>query len=323
MNTFGRKFRIHIWGESHGESIGVNIDGCPAGIQLSETDLIPDLVRRKSGARGTTLRTESDKPHIISGLYNGYTTGAPITIMFLNQNTRSSDYSQFTAVPRPGHADFVASKKYEGFNDPRGGGHFSGRVTLGLVVAGVIAKKIINPVNVTATLIEVEGSADISQAVEKALQNEDSVGGIIACTATDMPIGLGEPFFDSLESVLAHGLFSIPAIKGVEFGAGFDAAKMLGSEHNDAFISANGKTATNNAGGINGGISNGNDLVFRVAVKPTSSIGKMQQTFNFEDNKINEFRVGGRHDACIALRMPVIVEALTAIVLADFTLLGK
>ena len=323
MNTFGRKFRIHIWGESHGESIGVNIDGCPAGIQLSETDLMPDLVRRKSGARGTTLRTESDKPHIISGLYNGYTTGAPITIMFLNQNTRSSDYSQFTAVPRPGHADFVASKKYEGFNDPRGGGHFSGRVTLGLVVAGVIAKKIINPVNVTATLIEVEGSADISQAVEKALQNEDSVGGIIACTATDMPIGLGEPFFDSLESVLAHGLFSIPAIKGVEFGAGFDAAKMLGSEHNDAFISANGKTATNNAGGINGGISNGNDLVFRVAVKPTSSIGKMQQTFNFEDNKINEFRVGGRHDACIALRMPVIVEALTAIVLADFTLLGK
>jgi chorismate synthase len=265
---------------------------------------------------------EADKPHIISGLYNGFTTGAPLTIMFLNENIRSSDYSQFKAMPRPGHADYTASQKYGGFNDPRGGGHFSGRLTLGLVAVGVIAKKIIDPINIRATVSEAGGSTCVDRIIEQALQENDLVGGLIACTVTNVPVGLGEPFFDSVESVLAHGLFSIPAIKGVEFGAGFAAAKMKGSEHNDAFVSPDGKTATNNAGGINGGISNGNNLVFRVAVKPASSIGHAQQTFNFETNKMDTLEIQGRHDTCIALRMPVIVEAVTAIVLADFTLLN-
>lgn len=321
MNSFGRKFRIHIWGESHGASVGVCIDGCPAGIALNESDFAADLLRRKSGARGTTPRIEGDMPTIISGVFKGYTTGAPLTIMFCNENTRSSDYEKFAATPRPGHADFTGAAKYSGFNDPRGGGHFSGRVTLGLVVAGVVAKKIIAPVTVTAVLNEAGGSTDSSAAIEKALQNNDSIGGIIGCTATNMPIGLGEPFFDSVESVLAHALFSIPAIKGVEFGAGFAAAKMTGSQHNDPFIDANGKTSSNNAGGINGGITNGNDLIFRIAVKPTSSIGKEQATFNFDTQTMSTLAVEGRHDACIALRMPVIVESVTAMVLADFMLL--
>lgn len=322
MNTFGRKFRVHIWGESHGGGIGVLIDGCPVGIALTESDFNNDLTRRKSGKPGTTPRIEDDVPQIVSGVYKGYTTGAPISILFTNNNTRSADYSQFTDIPRPGHADFVSAKKYGGYADLRGGGHFSGRLTLALVAAGVIAKKIIDPVIVKATLNEVYGDSRIGEATQKIMEGGDSVGGIIQCIAQNMPIGWGEPFFDSVESVLAHGLFSIPAIKGVEFGAGFGAARMTGSEHNDTFINANGQTATNNAGGINGGISNGNDLVFRVAVKPTSSIAKPQQTFNFKTNQMDELKITGRHDACIALRMPVIVEAVTAMVLADFKLLA-
>ena len=317
MNSFGRIFRINILGESHGPEVGVTIDGCPPGISLTGEDFETDLARRKSGAKGTTPRKESDTPRLISGVYQGHTTGAPLTILFENSDTRSGDYADFKDIPRPGHADFTATKKYSGFNDPRGGGHFSGRITIGLVAASVIARKIIAPVEIKAGLKEVGGEKEIEHAVEKAIAANDSIGGIVECKVSQMPVGLGEPFFDSLESLISHIVFSIPGIKGIEFGAGFDSAKMSGSEHNDCFVSTDGETSTNHAGGINGGISNGNLLVFRVAVKPTSSISKKQRTMNKTTCEMVDLEIKGRHDVCIALRVPVIVEAATAIVLAD------
>lgn len=323
VNSFGRIFRISIFGESHGVSVGVVIDGCPPGIPLKVEDFDADLSRRKSGAKGTTPRQEADMPKLMSGVFNNFTTGAPLTIMFENTNTKSGDYAQFREVPRPGHADFVASKKYKGFEDYRGGGHFSARLTLGLVAAGVVAKKIIDTVNIKATLIEAGGMSDIDQAIEKAIAEQDTIGGIIECTASNIPIGLGEPYFDSAEAMLSHMIFSIPATKGIEFGSGFAAAKMRGSEHNDAFVDTTGKTRTNYAAGINGGITNGNDIVFRVAIKPTSSTPKTQQTMNFKTEQITDFVVQGRHDTCVALRAPVVVEAATAIVLADLKLMSE
>lgn len=323
MNSFGKLFRVSIFGESHGVSVGIVIDGCPPGIPLVIEDFSEQLARRKSGAKGTTPRQEADMPKIMSGVFNNYTTGAPLTILFENTNTRSHDYSKFREIPRPGHADFVAMHKYKGFDDYRGGGHFSGRLTLGIVAAGVIARKIINPVAVSSRLLEAGGSRDIEKAIDEAVERRDSIGGIIECAAKGMPVGIGEPFFDSVEAVLSHMVFSIPAIKGIEFGSGFEAAKMKGSEHNDWFVENTGKTATNYAGGINGGISNGNDLVFRVAVKPTSSTSAIQQTLNFKTGKIVDFEVEGRHDTCIALRVPPVLEAATAIVLADLMLVNK
>lgn len=320
MNTFGRIFRISIFGESHGENVGVLIDGCPSGIDITVDELMKDLERRKSGAKGTTSRQESDIPRIISGVFNDKTTGAPITIIFKNTNVRSKDYNP--DIPRPGHADFVANQKYKGFNDYRGGGHFSGRITLGLVAAGVIAKKIIAPIEVSAKLIEAGGSTNIDQAIENALIANDSIGGLISCQSTNMPVGLGEPFFDSVESLISHAVFSIPAVKGIEFGSGFEAARMTGSLHNDRIIDINGETSTNNAGGINGGISNGNDLLFKVAIKPTSSISVPQKTINLKTGEMDTLQVEGRHDACIALRVPVIIETVTAIVLADLEMVN-
>ena len=323
MNSFGKLFRVSIFGESHGVSVGVVIDGCPPGISLKLEDFAEQLARRKSGAKGTTPRQEADQPKIMSGVFNDHTTGAPLTILFENTNTRSHDYSKFRDIPRPGHADFVSMNKYQGFDDYRGGGHFSGRLTLGLVVAGVVARKIIAPIQVSSKILEVGGSTDIEKAIDEAVERRDSIGGILECTSTGMPIGLGEPFFDSVEAVLSHMVFSIPAIKGIEFGSGFGAAKMRGSEHNDWFVEKTGKTETNYAGGINGGISNGNDIVFRVAVKPTSSTSAVQQTLNFKTGEIIDFEVEGRHDTCIALRVPPVLEAATAIVLADLTLVNK
>jgi chorismate synthase len=323
MNSFGKLFRVSIFGESHGVSVGIVVDGCPPGIPLVPGDFADQLSRRKSGGKGTTPRQEADEPKIMSGVFNEHTTGAPLTILFENTNTRSRDYSRFREIPRPGHADFVAMNKFQGWDDYRGGGHFSGRLTLGLVAAGVIARKVIDPISVSSRLLEVGGSADIEAAIEKAVKEGDSIGGIIECTATGMPVGLGEPFFDSVESVLSHMVFSIPAVKGIEFGSGFGAAKMKGSEHNDWFLENTGKTATNFAGGINGGISNGNDLVFRIAVKPTSSTHARQQTLNFKTGEITDFIVEGRHDTCIALRVPPVVEAATALVLADLSLQNK
>lgn len=322
MNLFGTLFKISIFGESHGMGIGIVIDGCPSGIEILESDFYTDLSRRRSGAIGTTSRVENDSVKIVSGVYQNRTTGAPIALFFDNKNTQSSDYDQFLNIPRPGHADFVARNKWN-HTDHRGGGHFSGRLTLAIVAAGVIAKKIINPIAVTATILEIGGEKNIESAIAKAIENNDSIGGILECKATKMPIGLGEPFFNSVESVISHLVFSIPGIKAIEFGSGFDAAKMTGLSHNDSIISADGTTATNNAGGINGGISNGNDLVFRVAVKPTSSTPATQNTFNFSTNKMDNLVVDGRHDLCIALRIPPVIEAATAIALADFWLQQK
>jgi chorismate synthase len=317
MNTFGSIFRVSIFGESHGKWVGITIDGCPAGVDLYENDLLPDLERRKPGAAGTTPRKEDDIPQFVSGVFNNRTTGAPLTIVFENNNTRSGDYSAIKDTPRPGHADFVLNKKFDGFNDYRGGGHSSGRLTVALVAAGCIAKKILSGIKIDAALIEAGGNPDIEAAVNKAVDEQDSIGGIVACTVKGVPIGVGEPFFNSLESVIAHAVFSIPAIKGIEFGSGFDAARMPGSHHNDAIVNEHGLTKTNYAGGINGGISNGNELYFRVAVKPASSTPREQQTWNNATASVEPFTVKGRHDLCIALRVPVVVEAVTAIALAD------
>ena len=320
MNSYGSKFRISMFGESHGDLIGVVMDGVPAGIPLSQGDFIADLDRRRSGARGTTPRKESDLPHIVSGVYNNVTTGAPLTVVFENGNTISKDYSQFKEIPRPGHADFTAAAKHNSFNDIRGGGHFSGRLTLTLVAAGVVAKKMIGSIGINSYITAIGGSQNKDQwqeIIEAAMSEGDSVGGVVECVCNNVPAGLGEPFFNSLESELAHMAFSIPGVRGIEFGDGFAAAAMKGSEHNDAFINTKGETATNGAGGINGGISNGNPIVFRIAVKPTSSISKTQRSTNFVTGEMVDFSVKGRHDACIALRCPVIVEAIAAIVLAQ------
>jgi len=321
MNSFGRVFRISIFGESHGPSVGILLDGVPAGLLLDEGDFTNDMERRRSGAKGTTPRKEADRIKILSGLFNGKTTGSPILLATENTNTRSSDYIRISDIPRPGHADLTSSVKYGGYNDLRGGGHFSGRLTLGMVAAGVVAKKILSTFMFNAALIEAGGTQDVESAVNKALREGDSVGGIVECRISGVPAGLGEPFFDSVESLISHIIFSIPAIKGIEFGAGFSAARMKGSEHNDSIVSPGGKTGTNNAGGINGGITNGNDIVFRIAVKPTSSIARTQRTMNMETKEMTDLNIEGRHDTCIALRVPVIVEAAAAIVLTDLMML--
>ena len=472
MNSFGRLFRVSIFGESHGVNVGVVIDGCPAGISLSVEDFSADLERRKGGTKGTTPRKEDDIPEIVSGVFNNKTTGSPITILFKNSNTRSADYEKQRAVPRPGHADFVASKKFDGYQDYRGGGHFSGRLTVALVAAGIVAKKILdlthnpspkergtattseagyitnsieewkalmpfakenrktpteaenimwqelrnrklneykfrrqhpvagyipdfvclgkklmveidggyhneeeqkkfdnirelwlsengyrmirftndqvlyqlpkvlqelgealsfgeglgegrNEIRITATILEIGGETDIDKGLQKAIDAKDSIGGIIECRVNGLPIGLGEPFFDSAESLISHAVFAIPAVRAIEFGTGFAAAKMFGSKHNDAIENAEGKTTTNHAGGVVGGLTNGNELVFRIAIKPTSSTPQEQQTLNIETNTIEPFSVKGRHDLCIALRVPVVLEAVTAMVLADLLLLNK
>jgi chorismate synthase len=320
MNSFGNIFRVSLFGESHGPAIGVTIDGCPAGLAIDDQAFLSDLARRRSGTKGTTQRAETDVPEIISGVFNGYTTGAPITLLTRNEDKISSDYEQFRSTPRPGHADFSAGVKYKGYADMRGSGHFSGRITWGLVAAGVIAKKILSGSSLKARLISAGGSDDIEKAINDALASNDSIGGIIECRIQNPPEGIGEPFFYSVESAISHIVFSVPAIKGIEFGAGFAAASMKGTEHNDRFADKKGGTFTNNAGGINGGISNGNEIFFKVAVKPTSSIGAEQETFNFREEKMTTLKVKGRHDTCIALRMPVIVEAAAAVALADLKL---
>ena len=329
MNNFGRIFSLNIFGESHGPMVGITIDGCPPGISLTQEDFTADL-KKRSGVNqmGTTSRKEDDVPIFLSGVFNGKTTGAPLTIVFENMNIQSKDYDLQKDIPRPGHADFVASKKFNGFQDYRGGGHFSGRLTVCIVAAGVVAKKAIThlsmnglSINISTRILEIGGSENIEMAIEQAIENQDSIGGIIECMVENIPIGLGEPFFDSIESVLSHAIFSIPAIKGIEFGSGFSSARMKGSEHNDQMINGTGETSSNHAGGISGGISNGNNLVFRVAVKPTSSTPKQQESYNVKTERVEAFSIVGRHDLCIALRVPIVVEAITACVMADFLLL--
>jgi chorismate synthase len=304
--------------------VGITIDGCPAGISLTPEDLLPDLERRKGGqGKGTTPRKEDDYPIFKSGVFNGKTTGFPITILFENKNTRSEDYNKQRSIPRPGHADWVAHQKFGGNEDYRGGGHFSARLTTGIVAAGAIAKKLMQGVKIEAVITEVGGEVDTEKGLHKAIDAKDSVGGIIECRVNGLPTGLGEPYFDSIESSLAHIVFAIPAVRGVEFGTGFAAAKMFGSQHNDSIQNMEGKTKTNHAGGIVGGITNGNELVFRLAIKPTSSTPKEQNSLNWDTEQLEDFSIKGRHDLCVALRAPVIVEAVTALVLADFMLLEQ
>ena len=348
MNTFGRKFRVSIFGESHGDAIGVVLDGVPAGLDLSEADFAADIDRRRSGAKGTTPRKEADKPQIVSGVFEGHTTGAPLTIIFRNENTKSQDYSLFAAMPRPGHADLTAALKWDDCQDPRGGGHFSGRLTLPVVAAGVVARKILAdatildeaPCNkVVARIVELGGipaeaccetgacDSDLicpawQEAIDEAIAEGDSLGAVIECVVPNIDPGYGEPFWDSVESVISHAVFAIPGVRGIEFGDGFKAAAMKGSEHNDP-IGEDYRPIKNGAGGVNGGISNGAPVVFRVAFKPTSSIRKAQSTFNFQTGQMDMLEVPGRHDVCYALRAPVVVEAVTAIALADLALLGQ
>ncbi|MGL6023349.1 MAG: chorismate synthase [Cetobacterium sp.] len=329
MNTFGSLFRVHIYGESHGSGIGVLIDGVPAGIKLCVNDFISDLSKRKSGKIGTTSRKEEDIPKLTSGVFNDFTTGAPINIFFENSNTDSKVYSDFKSHPRPGHADFSATKKFLGYNDIRGGGHFSGRLTLGLVAAGVIAKKILKNIDFETSIetIGLLNKNEFHSKLENYLietgKSGDSLGGTISLKISNLPIGLGEPFFESVESVLASMIFSIPGVKGVEFGAGFKGTELLGSQFNDVFIKETGETLSNNNGGINGGITNSNNLILKIAVKPTSSIFKSQNTFNFQENSILPLEINGRHDVAFVLRVPIVLENAVAIALADLYLKNK
>lgn len=306
------------------------MDGVPAGLELSVQDFETDIMRRKSGAKGTTPRIEGDVPMIVSGVFEGHTTGAPLTVVFRNENTRSADYGQFASMPRPGHADLTAAIKWDDCQDPRGSGHFSGRITLPVVAAGVVAKKILQDATildetpftgVNARIIELGGlSEGWTEALDQAIREGDSLGAVIECEVPSIDPGYGEPFWDSVEAVVAHAVFSIPGVRGVEFGDGFGASRMKGSEHNDP-IGEDGRPLRNGAGGVNGGITNGAPVVFRVAFKPTSSIRKPQCTYNFEKGCMDVLEVKGRHDVCFALRAPVVVEAVTAIALADLVLL--
>lgn len=341
MNSFGRKYRVSIFGESHGRNIGVVLDGVPAGLQLSEDDFTKDILRRKSGARGTTPRIEADEPLIVSGIYEGHTTGAPLTVLFSNSNTRSADYGLFADMPRPGHADLTAAIKWDDCQDPRGGGHFSGRLTLPIVAAGVVARKILADATlldessvaedgISAEIIELGGiprgeseqgtlPQQWKEAIDEAIREGDSLGAVVECVVKGLAPGYGEPFWDSVESVISHAVFSIPGVRAIEFGDGFASARMKGSEHNDPF-GPDGRPVKNGSGGVNGGISNGAPIVFRVAFKPTASIRKPQQTWNFRTDSQGVLEVLGRHDVCFALRAPVVVEAMAAICLADLAL---
>ena len=322
-NSFGSKFKLSIWGASHAPEVGVRIEGVPQGIALSEADFESDLARRRASAKGTTARHEADIPTLRTGVVEGVTTGEAIEIVFQNGDTRSSDYSQFESHNRPSHIDFTARAKYGSEVDLRGSGQFSGRMTVLLVTAGVVAKKILQNIDYKTSIVEIGGSrneTEFADIIATAMANGDSVGGVVECRAKGVEVGLGEPFFDSAESIIAHLLFSVPAVKGVEFGSGFEGVKLRGSERNDCFVDGEGHTATNNEGGINGGITNGNELVVRVAIKPTASISCEQMTYNKELGKVAPLCIKGRHDACIALRAAVVVEAVVAIALAELKL---
>lgn len=323
MNSFNTIFKVQIFGESHGAGIGVILDNVPPGIPLNEDDFTTDMNRRKGGQKGGTPRVEADIPELKSGVFKGHTTGAPLMIWIANENTRSADYEKQRDVFRPGHADFVAHIKYKGFEDYRGGGHFSARLTAGLVAAGVIAKKILSTVSFEAQVSEVGGLKDVEKGLELAIAAKDSVGGIVSCAITGIPAGLGEPFWDSIESRLAHAMFAIPAVKGIEFGAGFEAARMFGTAHNDTYTDQQGSTTSNHAGGVIGGISNGNPITFNIAIKPTASTPKTQSTYNHSTGTIEDFSVKGRHDLCVALRAPVIVEAMAALVMTDLYFIAR
>jgi chorismate synthase len=350
-NSLGQLFTITSFGESHGRCVGIVIDGCPAGLALTEADIQREVDKRRPAAVGATRRAEEDKVEILSGVFNSHTTGAPITLLIWNRDIDSSEYERIRFLPRPGHADYTAFMKYGGFNDFRGGGMFSGRITATFVMAGAVARKLLRliGVEVLAHTVEIggikaqpqeldelrkntdqnplkcadpEAAKAMAQAIEKARKAGDSLGGIVEGQALNVPAGLGEPVFDTLEGDLAKALFAIPAVKGVEFGSGFAAAQKRGSQNNDPFTIKSGRiiTKTNNAGGILGGISNGMPIIVRVAIKPTPSIARKQKTVNLKTMGIEDLTVKGRHDTCIVPRAVPVVEAMMAVTLGDFAL---
>ncbi|MCX6007891.1 MAG: chorismate synthase [Chloroflexi bacterium] len=351
-NSIGKLFTVTSFGESHGRCVGVVIDGCPAGLPLTVKEIQQAVDRRKpEAAAGGTARHEADKVEVISGLFNGFTTGAPVCMLAWNKNTDSSVYEEIKLTPRPGHADYTAFIKYGGFNDYRGGGRFSGRIPAGFVMAGAVAAKLLklSGIEVAAYTVQIGNvkagpqpvskikrdvykspvrcvdpatSARMMAAIEKVKAEGDSIGGIVEVIALNVPSGLGEPVFDTLEGDLAKAYFAIPAVKGVEFGSGFTAAGMKGSQHNDPLAIKNNKviTLTNNSGGIAGGISNGMPVTARIAFKPTASIAKVQKSVNMDTRKNAELTIRGRHDTCIVPRAVPVVESMTAITLCDFAL---
>jgi chorismate synthase len=325
VNSYGYLFKITLYGESHQDAIGAVLDGLPAGTKIDEELIKADLEKRKPKQIGTTPRKEDDKFRITSGVFNGYATGSPIHIMIENRNVNSKDYQHLKTHPRPGHADFVSQVKYKGFQDYRGGGRFSGRLTAAIVAAGSIAKMAM-PFKFKHELIQVGTLKDMNKLDDYLLdviRKGESVGGIIKLTVSDMIVGMGEPFFNKLDSELAQLLFSIPAVKGVEFGLGFNGVEYFGSQFNDVLLDNKGATKTNHSGGMTGGVSNGNDLTINVFVKPTSSIQKKQDTYNLETNHIEPLEINGRHDVAIVRRVGIVLENVVAIGLLNLYLMNK
>jgi chorismate synthase len=349
-NSIGKEFVVTSFGESHGKLVGVTIDGCPAGLALAEADVQAEVDKRiPHNAKITSQRIETDRVTIQSGVFNGFTTGAPITMTVENHDIDSSDYKAMKDLPRPGHADYTARVKYGGFNDYRGGGRFSGRITVAIVMAGAVAKRLLNQFDVDVFAytkaignIKLDKSLDyefvrseryktdvrcpdkkcaaaMEEAIKKARNEGDSLGGIIEIIGANIPTGVGEPIFDALDADIAKALFAVPAVKGVEFGAGFKSATLKGSENNDTFQMIGDKvgTLTNNHGGVLGGISSGMPLVIRVAVKPTPSIGKEQQTVALTTMENATLKVVGRHDPCIVPKAVPATESAVAITLVD------
>ncbi len=348
-STFiGQKLRLSIFGQSHSEAIGMTLDGLPAGIEIDPDELQRFLNRRAPGQNDwSTPRKEEDRPDFLCGLKDGFTCGAPLTAVIHNNNTRPKDYSQLKITPRPGHADYTAEVKYRGFQDYSGGGHFSGRLTAPLCIAGGVVRQELRRHNIAvdARIAAIAGIRDESAfeasvadkafpvvddeigeqmraAIQNAREDGDSVGGVIECVVRGLPVGIGEPMFDGVENQIARLVFAVPAVKGIEFGAGFEAAKLRGSENNDPFLVKDGRieTAANHAGGILGGITNGMPLVFRVAVKPTPSISRAQQSVNLTTMEPQELRVTGRHDPCIVPRAVPVIEAAAALAVYDLIL---
>lgn len=349
-NTFGNSLTVTLFGESHGEAIGACLDGVSPGIRIDYEYINKALSKRRPSGICSTSRVETDEYEIISGVYNGYTTGAPLTAIIKNTNTKSSDYESLKDIPRPSHADYTATCKYGGYSDYRGGGHFSGRLTAPLVLVGAILRSAllqkgikigthicelhgafeekfgVSPENEIKILAErdfptvtVEAEKRMREEIEKARGLCDSVGGILESTVIGLPAGLGEPWFDSAESLISHVLFSIPGIKGVEFGLGFAMSDVYGSEANDSFVKKDGRvmTLTNNAAGINGGITNGMPIIVRCAVRPTPSISKEQITLNLKSGESEALNISGRHDPAIVHRAAPVVDAMLSIAVAD------
>ena len=329
-SSYGTRLKISVFGESHGDAVGVTIEGFPAGFRIDMAKLGAFMKRRAPGQNSlTTPRKEQDEPEFLSGVLEGVTTGAPVTVLIRNTNTRSRDYEELRDVPRPGHADYTGHVKYGGHEDVRGGGHFSARLMAPLTAAGGIALQILEEqgIRIRAELIEagglpVKGTEDpaLREIIEKARREEDSVGGVISCRVTGVPAGKGEPMFDGAENVLSRILFAIPALKGIEFGSGFSGSRMKGSENNDSFYyDEDGavRTRTNNAGGILGGITTGMPIEFRAAFKPTPSIGKEQESISYSKKETVRLKISGRHDPCVAVRAVPVVEACAAIAVME------